>query len=44
MVCAVGTVLPPQDVALLNQFICPHTGQVLQPSKTGKCGRREGEV
>lgn len=36
MVSVVDTVLLVQNVALLNQFICPHSGQILQPSKTGK--------
>ena len=27
--------LPFQDVDLLKQFICPHTGQILEPKRTG---------
>lgn len=26
-----------QDVNLLKQFICPHTGQILEPKRTGMC-------
>lgn len=45
MVSVVDTVLLVQDVALLNQFICPHSGKILQPSKTGKlCRERDGGI
>ena len=33
---SVGHCLLVQDAALLNQFICPHSGKVLPASKTGK--------
>lgn len=28
------------DVGLLSQFICPHTGMILQTSKTGVCQKQ----
>lgn len=37
-------VLHEENIELLKQFICPHTGSILNYTKTGLCQKKHGEL